>query len=233
MADLKEMHDRMVAQIPEGATHDEDACTFCMESALTGDDMADKTFTEAELKTALDLAVAEAVKPLQDKITELNASQESAEVDAKIAEATRELTEQLAAAEAERDTAVIEKQTAADELANVTAYLEGVSAEEASKAEAAERKDARVASVAEVASFEKDYVEKNAERWAAMDDESFDALLDDYKAAGAKPATAAGESTLPATGTALTAARETAGSDVDPVKAVIRLRDSRIDPRHI
>lgn len=232
MADLKEMHDRMVAQIPEGATHNEDTCTFCMESASTGDDMADKTFTEAELKTALDLAVAEAVKPLQDKITELNASQETAEVDAKIAEATRELTEKLAAAEAERDTAVIEKQTAADELANVTAYLEGVSAEEASKAEADERKGARVAAVAEVASFEKDYVEKNAERWAAMDDESFTALLDDYKAAGAKPATAAGESTLP-TGTALTAARETAGSDVDPVTAVIRLRDSRIDPRHI
>lgn len=232
MADLKEMHDRMVAQIPDGATHNPDTCTLCMESASTGDDMPDKTFTEAEHQAALALAVAEAVKPLQDQITELNASQETAEVEAKITEATRELTEKLAAAEAERDTAVIERQNAADELANVTSYLEGVASEEAAKAAAEAVRDERIAKVADVAAFEEDYVEKNAERWAAMDEESFDALLDDYKAAGAKPATAAGESTMPK-GTALQAARETAGSATDPVKDVIRLRDRRIDPRHI
>lgn len=230
MADnLKDMHELMLAMMPEGATHDEDTCTICQASTDTGEDMADKTYTEAEHTAALANAVAEAVKPLEEKINAFSATQQSAEVDSKIAEVTAELTAKLEEAEAARDTAVLEAQSAKTAHDELVAYLDGVATEEAAKAEVAERRDERVGKVAEVANFPEDYVKSNADRWAGMDSEAFEALLEDYKAAGGKPAPK--QDSLPPAGTALTAGREDLGSD--PVKDVIRLRDRSIDPRRI
>lgn len=233
MDSLKDIHDLLVAMKPEGASHDEDTCTICAAgSDQSGDDMADKTFTEAELHAATAAAVAEAVKPLEEKIKDLSASQESAEVESKIAEATAELTAKVEAVEAERDTAVIEAETAKTAAAELTAFLESVAAEEAATAETARLRDERIAKVAEVASFPAEYVEKNADRWASMEEAAFDGLLADYTAAGAKPAPKSeGGDTVP-TGTAFTASRETSGLN-DAVKEVIRLRDLRVDPRRI
>lgn len=231
MGELKELHDQLLARKPEGAAHDEDTCEICQASDQSGDDMADKTFTEAEAQSLVANAVAEAVKPLEDQLTEFKGSQQTAEIEAKIAEAHAEGDAKVEELQKQLDTAVIEAQTAKDALEAQTAYLTDLAATAERDAEVARLRDERVEAVAEVASFPEDYVKTNAERWASMESEAFEALLEDYKAAGAKPAPKSANETIPSS-TALHASREEGGF-TDAVKEVIRLRDQRVDPRHI
>lgn len=232
-------HDRLMAQMPEGAEHGPDDCAICRdrepvsathaEGATVADD---KTRTEAEY-AALEAQVEE----LTAKVAELTAAAGDAEVEARIAAAKQDLESQISELQAKLDTAAVEAETAKQALADTVAYLEAEEAaiEQAAALEA--RKADRIARVKEIASFSEDHLEANAARWAAMDDETFEATLADWKAVAAKVTAAKDEDDkddVPAT-TALTASaeRKAVDSKSSPLREVLGLRSAGHDIRTI
>jgi DNA polymerase III delta prime subunit len=184
-----------------------------------------KTYTEDELRAAVEAAVGD----LRGQIDSLRASQEASEIEARIATAVGEATEPLSAQVTELqtklDASVIEAQ-------NEKARADGLEAEKVAAAEAATlaaRKDERVAKVAEVANFPKEYLDANAERFAAMSDEDFEARLDEYRQIAVK---GTGTDGLPAK-TALKATTDSgAGPKPDSaVRDLFAMRRAGIDPR--
>lgn len=235
VAQLKQQHDELLAEIPAGVIHDIAECPLCNGSI--GDDQAleggvQSMYSEDDLKMAVDGAVA----PLQARIAELMTSHEQAELESKIAEAKTPLEEQVVDLQGQLDAAVLEAQTAKDELANTLTYLETAKADAEAEAEIAQLRDARITQVREAASFTEEYVEANADRWARMDEESFDAALAEW-AMISKPSTApvVVDPKIPAE----TAMRGTGGTQETKPEGMALLRDVNdgflrgIDPRKI
>lgn len=222
-----DMHDRLLAQKPEGANHDPANCPFCANSELeqSGGDHMTQTYSEEEVQSLVSKAVAEATKDLQDEIASLK--QES-EVDAKVAAAVAELEEKIKELQSSLDTAVLEAEAAKAERESVMAWLEEETQRAEREAEIAKLREERLAQVAEVASFPQDYLEHNAERWAAMSEEDFTAALEDYRAVSIKKP----EDAIPEA-TALVAAREIASEDKSAAKEIFSLRRSGVDPRQV
>lgn len=208
----KELHDRWLEQKVEGAKHPDD-CPFCQEveepTGGTGDSMSDKTYTSEELAAA----VALAVKPLEDKITELEAKDAEAETETKIAEAKAELETKISELSTALDVKVAEVEAAKKELEDLKTYLDAEKARVDEEAAREARKSERVEQVKENANYPDDYLNGQADRWAAMSDEEFAGLIDDLKAAGVKKADEEDDS-LPAD-TKLTGASEKASKDGD------------------
>ena len=228
---LKELHDLLMAEKPEGASHPADDCPYCKSDADPKEaEEVSVSYTEEELKAKVDEAVSSATKELEAKVKELEEVRSASEVEAKLAEAKAEFETKVSEIQAQLDTAVLEAEKAKTEKEEIVAFLEaeGKKAEEA--AALAARRDERLKQVAEVASFPEEYVEANADRWAGLDDEQFAALLEDYKAVGAKKDDE-GSDTAPPAGSAMTASRENKG-DAKVMSEVIRgFRTANIDPR--
>lgn len=177
------------------------------------------TYTEAELKAAVDKAVAEATAEMQAKLAELANSQ----AEAASAQAKSDLEAQVADLQAKLDAAVLEAAQAKEEKENLQkAWDEEKAAEEEAKALAA-RRDERLAKVKEVANFPEDYLEQNGDRFAALSDEDFEARLEEWRVIAKK------EEKVPAK-TSFKAARE----DKETESALSALRELRAvgaDPR--
>src|SRR5216117_3979472 len=115
---LKILHDKMLSEKPDEAARDEASCPLCaMEDDLEGGVM---TFTQEDL----DAAVASAVAPLEEKITQLSASQEEVEVLNRISEATLPLKDEITKLQADLDVAVLEATTSKEALTTTVTYLE-------------------------------------------------------------------------------------------------------------
>jgi hypothetical protein len=203
---LRSLHDRLLAERPEGAEHDEDACVFCgsNDDDLGGGWMA--TFTDEELQAAVDAAVADATSPLKDRIAELETTAQQGEWE----QAKADLEARVTELEAKLDAAVLEATQAKEERDQLQADWD---AEKASVEEAktvAARRDERLQKVREVASFPDAYLEQNADRFAAMSDDDFNARLEEWTAIS-KPAASGG---IPKT-TALTASLQDDSSALD------------------
>lgn len=230
---LKESHDILLSEKPEGAHHNEAECPFCLSND-TGEHM--KTFSEEEVQALVQTAVATATAALQTELDEIKGSEEAKAVEAKIAEARAEAEEKVADLQARLDEAVLEATAAKSEKDEILAWLENEkdAAEAAAMLEA--RREERVAQVAEVAAFPQEYVQENADRWAGLEDEAFEALLRDYKAVAEK---AGAHKDLPQddkipSQTAMKAARETdTGSKGNAYREVFALRRSGVDLRSI
>lgn len=189
MSTLKEQHDKLLAEKPEGVEHDEATCSFCNvdESSDTepeGGDM--KTYTEDEFTVAVQEAVAplqaaadSKVAEIQAKLDALTAESEQSELDSRIAE----IQAKLDVSEAE---AAAQKQ----ELADVLAYLEAQVAEAVEAARLDDLRSTRRSAIAEATAFSDEQIDEKMDRWIAMDDETFDAILDDFKAVKASAASA-------------------------------------------
>lgn len=233
---LQSLHDKMLEEMPERAQHDSAECPFCnpQNSTETGGNMSETSFTKDEVQAQVAAAVADATKAISEELEAFKASQEAAEVEARIAEAKAELEERVSGLQAELDAKVIEAETAKNAHAELVALLEAEEARVAEEAAAAERRDARVAAVSEAASFSEDYIAANADRWSALDDDTFEALLADYKAVAEKAsASTAGTTKIPAT-TALVASRDDAPGTGSAVKALSELRRVKgFDPREM
>lgn len=242
--DASELHDRLMANQVEGVEHDPKTCALCL---LQGSDdrvkrgphddqggaavSEPKTFNEAELKVAVDEAVAAATASLQTEIDAFRADAGTAEIATQIAEAKAPLETKVSELQAELDVKVAELQAKETELTELKTYLDDAAAQATAAAEVAERVEARKTEMASVISYSEEFVTANAERWAAMDDDAFAKHLEEIKAAvGAKP----GSPVIPSS-TALTASREGAGSTNGTVAAglaaVRELRESGVDPR--
>lgn len=232
---LKDLHDFMLEGKPEGASHDASECPFCAEAEVAsatsnGGNVSDKTYTEEQYTELLTQ-----VAGLEAKVAELTASTEKSELDTRIAEAKAELETQVTDLQSKLDAAMAESGAHKENFDQLVAYLEAQvqSAEEAAALE--QRKTERVDAVKEVASFSEEYLEANAERFAAMSDEAFAAAIEDWKAvreaASAKPTSDKEKAGLPAA-TAMTAAREST-TEPNALNEVLSLRFQGVDARTV
>lgn len=231
---LKEEHDQLLAAMPEDATHDAVDCPFCEEAdskiqtATEGGDMS-KTYTEDELAAA----VAEAVAPVADELATLKASREAQEVEARIAALKAELEAAKAEVETQLDVVTAERDAAKGEYENLVAYLDAEVARQAEADAFAAKRDERIARVKEVASFTDEYVSERADKWAALDDEAFESLVEAIEAAKEAKTDGSSENKIPAS-TAMTATRDESGSGPsvkDVRRDVMGLNLRGIDPR--
>lgn len=190
--------------------------------------MAEKTYTQEEHD-----ALLAKVSDLETQVTSLSAASTAAEIDAKVAAAVAELQDKITDLSSQLDAATQEAETVKNDRDAIVAYLAGEQKAADEAAELASRKDARVAQVKEVASFTDEYVDANADRFAAMSDETFEAAIADWKAiaekASAPAPKAAGE--IPDK-TAMTAARTTTDGE-NPLRDVLGLRFQGVDPRTV
>lgn len=181
------------------------------------------TYTEEELAAA----IAAAVSPLEATVAQLREAQQSSEVAEQISAATAPLEAQIAELQTQLDEATLRAETEKERADGIVAWLES-EATAKTEADAAEaRKAERVAKIAEVAKFPDKYVEDNADRWAAMEEDAFSAFLE-----GCGEIASANGSKLPAF-TGLQASREDKKTNGSAVREVMRLRRSGVDPRTI
>lgn len=219
---LKKMHDLALSEMPEGASHDEDSCDFCKADKASLDHPRGENIVETFTKEQHEQALAEALKPLQDEIASLKAARADDEVAKAVEAAKAEAAEELSKVQADLDAAQIEKNAAIDAAEAAKAEFESfkfelVQIEEAEKAarDAEARKAERVEKVKEVAKFDDEQIAAKADRWAAMNDDDFASLVEDYKAVAEKAAAAstAPVAPAPAESAMSTVAPETAGLD--------------------
>lgn len=238
MADtaLKEMHDSLLAEMPEGAEHDPSGCPLCAVGEGT-EPPADpdeevtavaKTYTEDEVRAA----VAEAVSDLRAEVDELRAEKATNEGEQALADLREALEGEKTELQTKLDAATLEAENAKKERDDIVAWLDGEAKSAEEKAAIEARRDERIEKVKEAANFPETYIEENADRIAAMSDEEFDARLSEWAAlSGTK---SAGDDELPRE-TALRAARE--GRDDTTRKSAGRelreLRQSGVDVRNL
>lgn len=156
--DYKELHDKLLGEMPDGAKHETSSCPFCnVEKASVEDKkMADdKLYDQAQLDALVSAAVDKAVGEIR----------EAHDKD-------------LVAARADFA-------QAQENLEKANADLEILRADIAAKEEAmrlSEVAKERAARVKEVASFTDEEIEERQDRWAAMEDEEFEKVLEDFTA---------------------------------------------------
>lgn len=134
-------------------------------------------YSDAEVQAE----IAKATAPLLAQIAEFSASAQSNQVEALVAQTKAESAAAMEELRTQLDAAVLEREAAKEELAAYKAEVEQAIADEEAKAELAALREERVTKVQEVASFPEKYVEANADRWALMDQENFETLLEEYK----------------------------------------------------
>lgn len=228
--DLLELHDRLLAERPDGAVHDEEACPLCALNDGGADDLEEGgsmsdpvTYSEAELQAAVDKAVAEATASAHNKLAELESSQA---IEAAVAQAKADLETQVADLQAKLDAAVLEAAQAKEAKETLEkAWADEKAAEEAAKTLAARREE-RLAKVREVASFPKEYLEENGDRFAALSDEDFEARLEEWRVIAKK------EEKPPAR-TAFKASREDTTDTDSALGALREMRAVGADPRSL
>lgn len=173
---------------PSDAAHNSAECPFCLntetDESHLGGEIEVSTFTQEEL----DAAVAEALTPLQEALKALKESQQESEIETRIAAAKLELETRITELQGELDSSVLKTSEAERQYVELVDFLASEQNAQAEAAEMALRKEARLSIVKEVASFPDEYVTANADRWSQLDDEGFEALVNDWKAiAGSRP----------------------------------------------
>ncbi len=233
--ELKILHDKLLAERPEGVTHEKDSCPLCaIDSLITeeninspegGNVSEGKTYTEAELNAKVEAATSGLVA----KLAELEGSQKQSEVDKALNEAKAQADAKINELQASLDAAVVEATKAKEDKAAVEQFWAEAIAEDTKNKEIASRKEERLVKIAEVASLPEKYLEDNADRFAAMSEEDFVARLEEWKVIAAKT-----EDIIPKK-TALTAAREDGGDSSNTngsmLGEIAGMRRHLVDPR--
>jgi hypothetical protein len=180
---LKDLHDFLLEDKPEDANHVAEDCPLCNETAnnntndnsIGGGDM--KTYTEDEFTAA----VTEAVAPLQ-AAAETKVAELQSEIDElRTTQARSEVEGQIAELQAELDKAEIRVAAAEKAYADLVSYLEAEIAAVEAAALVEARREARRSAVKDAAPFTDDYIDANLDRWVAMEDEAFEAVVEDWK----------------------------------------------------
>jgi hypothetical protein len=222
------MHDALMAQMPEGASHDAATCSVCVATSSGSPEGGQvDTFTAEEVQEA----VAQATETLRTRLAAMETAATESETDARIAAVKAEAETVIAEIRSQLDTAVLEAGQAKTEFEAFKADLTAMADAESARVAMEARRDDRLARVKEVASFPEDYLAQNADRFAAMSDEDFDERLAEYASLSSKaPAPAGG---IPKQ-TALVAARETTDSNRSVIKDVFAgIANHSFDPRSL
>jgi DNA repair exonuclease SbcCD ATPase subunit len=228
---LKELHDKWLAEKPEGAEHDAEGCPHCNPNLSLDDDNSTgggdmKTFTEDEFNTAVQEAVATASADAEAKVADLEAQIQALKDEADEAEAKTEI-EKL---QAELDKAEIRVSDAEKRYNDLVAYLE---AEETAKAEAAEleaRREARRAAVKDQTSMSDERIEDRLDAFVAMSDEEFDSYIEDLKVSTAASHEGDANPAIPRE-TAMSNVREQSNGNKSVAADVFGARNAGVDVR--
>lgn len=228
MSSLLEEHNRLLAEMPPGAVHATENCFVCqdeLDKAPGG--VMTTTFTEADVLTA----VEKAVRPLQEKIAELESIQAEEVTAQKIAEIKAELEQSIAELTADRDRELARANLAEKALADYQAELEALSAQ----AEAEERAQAirleRRSAVAELGCFTEAEIDARIEGWVAQAEEVFATTVGDLKALVARQARTPVEEEKPPA-TAMQTVR-TPESNTSIFSELAELRNKGVDLRAV
>ena len=223
---LKALHDELLASKPDAVEHNAGTCPFCVLEAASetsetdsnpeGDPVSDTSYTEEELAARVDAAVAEATKPLLEKIESFASAEGVAEIEAAIEAAVAEASEKTAELQTKLDETVLELSKVTEAHDELVSFLEAENkaAEEAAELEA--RLTERLEKVTAEVAFPEDYVDDDFKaRLAAMTEETFESSLESWKTLAPKTDDEAGD---PPAATALDAARD--GDATAPKSAV-------------
>lgn len=231
MSSLKEQHDKLLAEKPDDVEHDTANCVICTPNTITtnpgGGDM--KTYTEDEFTAAVQEAVASLqsindtkVADLQTKVDELTAKLELDEFESQIADMQAKLDL------AEAATAVAVKETV-----DLVAYLEGLEAEAAEAARLETIKTDRRAAIAEATAFSDEQIDAKIDRWVAMDEDMFNAILEDLKAVAASIPVETEIVSTESTETAMENVRDVEHSAPSPMAGILDARSRGLDVRDL
>lgn len=180
MDELIKAHDELLANMPEGASHDKTECPVCNPSVIKEPDErgeVDKTFTQEQLDAAVEAALA----PLKTKLQTLEEAAAAEEVDSKVAEAVKAGDEKAAELQDQLDAADLKVSNAEKLLADSLAWIQAVvdEAEQAEKAESV--KEARTKILKDETSFSDEKIEERIGEWAKLSDEAFEDRLAEWK----------------------------------------------------
>lgn len=231
---LKLLHDRLLSEMPDGSEHDVESCPICAMEATDNHDTPGGSMPETFTQDDIDAAVAAATTSLQQRLGELEAQVQETEVGRAVSEAVAAKETQISDLQSRLDAAEAARTAAENKLTETEQYwTDAIAAHEQAAAFAA-RRDQRVAKAREAGVFNEDYITANADRFAAMSDEDFDAAVSEWTLIAAKyqrdgvQAKGAGTAT-PGT-TALVASAATA-SPTSGLGLLSELRVNRVDPR--
>ena len=222
LTELKDQHDKLLASIPEGVSHDADTCPICTADTDEGGDMSTtKTYTQDEL----DAALTAAVMPLQTKIDELASLEQVKAVETKVAEAVAPLNDQIGELQKQLDVETARAEAAEKNFSDLKSEIEAKEAADEAARQREAVKAERIAAVREAASFKDEYIEANIDRWADMSDEAFEACVADWKAVSVKEEKVE-TTTDPLATTAMTATREEKKDKLSDFRALAMLASS-------
>lgn len=226
--ELKVLHDQLLAARPEGAEHDEATCPLCAMETVDHDTNPGGSMPETFTQADLDAAVAAATADLQTRLEELGAQVRDTEVGRAVAEAVAAKETEVSELQAQLDAAEAARTAAESKLTETEQFWADAIASHEEQATVAARRDERVAKAKEASVLSEEYLEKNADRFAAMTDEDFAARLEEWRAIAAAAGTK--NSAIPAK-TALVAARSTEEAPASALAYIGDLRRARVDPR--
>lgn len=182
---VEALHDLLLSSRPSGASHDVSLCPICAESTDGNDSHTDAVHGGGDVSTytqdELEAQVSAAVTPIQVKLDELLASQEQAAIEAKLAEVTKTHESEVAEIQGKLDQAMADVEAGKTLHEGLVSFLETEQARIDAESTLKIRRE-EVASLVE-GMFSKEYVEKNLDRWASMEADTFEDTVGDWKAA--------------------------------------------------
>lgn len=227
----REVHDNLLkarAKDPniKDARHDESKCPFCLTQGGT------VQYSDEEVAKL----VADATAQLSARIQELESAAQSSEIDARVAAVHEEDAKIIEDLRTQLDLAVLAKEKVASDFESFKAEIEQVEADKIATAALLAKREERLKIVREVTSFSEDRLQANADRYAAMEDDDFESIVEDYRAVTGKKTPVSDK--LP-NRTALVASRDLGVDDDDrdgfkTYRAVMQktLQDRRNHPRN-
>jgi chromosome segregation ATPase len=229
--DLKAAHDVLLAEKPEGEIHE--TCSLCGEQEVIdpaqGGEMS--TFTQEDI----DRAIAEVTAPLNKQIEDLKTLQQESENAKSLADlklqmeaAAAESDAKIKEVQAQLDAAVLEAEGQKTAHADLLSFLEDEQKKVEANAALEEVKAARLELIKTVATFPEEYLTANADRFAAMSPEDFDAAVADWKTV-----TATKQETPVPGQTAIVAGRTPASDESSLMREVMQMSLTGIDPRRV
>jgi len=232
MMTLKEQHDKLLAEKPEGAVHDADGCPICnpnLELDSDGGGDMSKTYTEEEFTAAVQEAVAPIATEAEAKVAELQA--EINGLKATIAQT--EVAGHVAELQAELDKAEIRVAEAQAKYDELVAYLgaEAAAAEETARREAL--RDSRRAAVREASRLTDDYIESRLDSWVDLDEAAFESMLEDWKSVASASSETASENNELVRETAMSNVRDDSHEAGVSVADLFNARNHGIDIRYL
>lgn len=190
-------------------------------------------FTQEEVDAKIAEAIAAATDALKNRITELEAAAQETEVGQAVAEAVAAKDAEISELQSKLDEAVAAKTAAENKLGETEQFwADAIAAHEEQEAFSARRAE-RIAKAKEAGIFEDEYLEENGDRFAAMEQEDFDARLSEWQLIAER----SGTSKSPAPGapapTAIQATRSNDGTKGSALSLIGELRGARGVPSNL